>query len=60
VKAYLVTTGSVFGLIVLAHVVRVVQEGPQMAGDPVFVLFTAVAAALALWAWRLVRALPRP
>ena len=50
-KAYVVTTGSAFGLIVLAHVARVVVEGPALAKDPSFVLLTAAAAGLSLWAY---------
>jgi hypothetical protein len=59
VKAYVVTTGSVFGLLVVAHVWRVVEEGPHLATDPSYIVITAVAAALCLWAWRLVRLMPR-
>ena len=58
-KAYIMTTGSVFGLIVLAHVWRVVEEGPQLATDPFYILLTAAAAALCVWAWRLLRLAPR-
>ena len=58
-KAYVMTTGSVFGLIVLAHVWRVVEEGPQLATDPFYILLTAAAAALCVWAWRLLRLMPR-
>lgn len=52
-KAYVMTTGSVFGLLVLAHVWRMIEEGPHLAMDPSYILITAVAAALCLWAWRL-------
>jgi hypothetical protein len=58
-KAYVVTTGSIFGVIVLAHVWRVVEEGPHLATDPSYILLTAAAAALSLWAWRLLRLMPR-
>jgi hypothetical protein len=51
-KAYLVTTGAVFGLLTLAHIWRVVAEEPHLARDPSFVLITVVAAALSVWAWR--------
>jgi len=53
VKAYLITTGTVFGLIFLAHAARVVVEGPRLATEPMFILLTALAAALSIWAWRL-------
>ena len=54
-KAYAMTTGVVFGLIVFAHLLRIVAEGPHLAKDPWFVLITVAAAALSLWAWRLLR-----
>lgn len=58
-KAYVITTGSIFGLIVVAHVWRVIEEGPHLATDPSYILLTAAAAALSLWAWRLLRLMPR-
>lgn len=48
-KAYVVTTGVVFGLIVVAHVWRVLVEGPALARDPVYILLTLAALALCLW-----------
>ncbi len=54
-KAYLITTGTVFGLIVLAHIWRIFEEGRSLAADPVFVTLTIAAAALSFWAWRLLR-----
>ncbi len=54
-KAYLITTGAVFGLITLAHIARIVAEGPHLATNPLFVLLTVVAAALCFWAIRLLR-----
>jgi len=58
-KAYVMTTGSIFGLVVAAHVLRAVDEGPHLAADPVFMLTTAIAAALGVWAWRVFRVIPR-
>ena len=52
-KAFLIVTGTVFGLIAIAHIARISVE-PQMAGEPWFWLLTIVAAALSAWAWRLV------
>ena len=57
-KAYIVTTGTLFGLIVVAHVMRAVEE-PHLATDPWYILLTAAAAAISLWAWRLLKTLPR-
>lgn len=54
-KLYVTTTGVVFGLLALAHVWRMLAESPALARDPWYLLITAAAAALAVWAWRLVR-----
>lgn len=54
-KAYVMTTGAVFGLITLAHLLRVIAEGPHLLTDPWYVLLTVAAATLCLWAWRLLR-----
>ena len=59
VKAYLVVTGIVFGLITAAHIARVVAEGPQLAKNPLFIVLTLVAASLCIWAWRLLWNSPR-
>ena len=49
-KAYLITTGSVFTLIALAHIWRVISESAALARDPWFILLTVLAAALyAAW-----------
>jgi hypothetical protein len=58
-KAYVMTTGAVFGLLVVAHVWRVIEEGVALAKDPIYILITIAAAALCLWAWRLFRLMSR-
>jgi uncharacterized membrane protein len=55
VKAYVTTTGVVFGLLTVAHIWRVIEEGSHLATDPWYVLITVAAAALSLWAWRVLR-----
>jgi hypothetical protein len=52
-KAFLVTAGGVFGLVVVVHLYRMTIE-PNLVHDPFFWLITAVSAALSVWAWRLV------
>ena len=52
-KAYVITTGSVFGLLVLVHIWRVIEEGSHLLKEPGYVLITAVSAGLCLWALRL-------
>ena len=60
-KSYLITTGTVFGLIAVAHIWRVVAESRALIKDPWFVLLTFVAAGLAVWAFSLLkRVLPAP
>lgn len=54
-KAYVMITGALFGLLTLAHLWRIIEEGPVLATDPWYVLITVAAAALCLWAWRLLR-----
>ena len=58
-KAYVMTTGALFGLLTLVHIWRAIEEGPQQATEPWFVLVTLLAAALCVWAWRVLRLLPR-
>jgi hypothetical protein len=59
-KAYLMTTGVVFGLITLAHIVRMVMEGPHLFREPLFIVLTLIAAGLSVWAWSLLRVASRP
>jgi hypothetical protein len=59
VRAYLITTGVFFGLLALAHLLRTIAEWSRLATDPWFILvgpgIGVVAAALAFWAWGLLR-----
>jgi hypothetical protein len=54
-RAYIITTGVIFALIVVAHAWRIIAESSALATDPGFLLLTVAAAALSLWAARLVR-----
>jgi hypothetical protein len=58
-KAYIMTTGTLFGLLVVAHIWRAIEEGPAQAKDPWFILIAVTGAVLCLWAWRVLRLLPR-
>src|SRR6476469_6234411 len=58
-RAFLITSRAVFGLIVLAHIARAVAEGAHVATDPFFILITLLAAGLSAWAWRLLWTLDR-
>ena len=57
-KAYLMTTGTRFAFLAVAHVVQPIEEWPRLARDPWFVLEATIgvaAAALSSWAWRLLQ-----
>jgi hypothetical protein len=58
-KAYIVTTAIVFGLLTLAPIWRGIEEGPHLAAQPWFILITVAAAALCVWAVQLLRRWPR-
>jgi len=47
-KAYIAVTGSIFGLITLAHLWRITVE-PQLATDPFYIVLTILAVALCGW-----------
>jgi dolichyl-phosphate-mannose--protein O-mannosyl transferase len=55
VKAYLMVTGAVFGLLTVAHVWRAIVESGLIAREPWFILITALSAALCIWAFTLLR-----
>ena len=54
-KAYVATTGVVFGLIVLAHIWRAIEEGSHVVKSPPFIAITLLAAGLAVWAGAVLR-----
>jgi hypothetical protein len=59
VKAYLATTGSLFALLAVAHLLRTIAESSRLSTDPLFILegpgIGIIAAAICIWAWRLFR-----
>ena len=57
-KAYITTTGAIFGLVTLVHVWRITEER-HLASDPWYLLITVAAAALSVWAWLALRRAPR-
>ena len=54
-KAYVVTTGTVFGLLTVAHTLADLPGTAPGMKDPWFILITLIALALSLWAWRLLK-----
>jgi dolichyl-phosphate-mannose--protein O-mannosyl transferase len=59
VKYYVMTTGTAFGLLALAHLVRVILEGVHVTKSPIFIVTTIGSIALCIWAWRLLKQLRR-
>ncbi len=59
-KAYLLTTGILFALLALAHLMLTLADWPRLATDPWFIVQGPVigvaAGAICFWAWRLLRA----
>ncbi|MEO8189563.1 MAG: hypothetical protein ABI682_04420 [Acidobacteriota bacterium] len=53
-KAYVVTTGALFALLMVAHLARMFQER-NLATDPWYVSLTVAAALMCVWAWRVLR-----
>jgi hypothetical protein len=62
VRAYLVTTGILFALLAVAHILRTIGESSRFTSDPWFILegpgIGIAAAGLCIWAWRLLRLHP--
>jgi len=58
-RAYLATTGTLFGIVAIAHLLRTIAEWSRLGTDPGFILegpgLGVLAAAIGLWAWRLLR-----
>jgi hypothetical protein len=52
------TTGLLFGSIAVLHIWRVIVE-PHLASHAWYLLLTLLAAAMAVWAWRLFRSQAR-
>jgi hypothetical protein len=59
-RAYLVSTCLIFGIIALLHLARAIVEWPVLSTDPKYFLsmlgLGVLAAGLSLWSWRLLRA----
>ncbi|MGH9844195.1 MAG: hypothetical protein ACREEM_36175 [Blastocatellia bacterium] len=58
-KSYIATTGAAFGLLALAHIARVFQEGAYLIREPVFLVTTVGSIGVCLWAIVLLKKLTR-
>jgi hypothetical protein len=47
----------IFGLVVAAHIARMLTESHALARDPSYLTLTILSGALAIWAWRVYRRL---
>ncbi len=54
-RAYLAVSGTLFLLVVGAHIARLVLEGPGLLHEAGWVLLTALALGMAGWAFALLR-----
>ncbi|HET7234366.1 MAG TPA: hypothetical protein VFJ16_30410 [Longimicrobium sp.] len=54
-RAYVITTGVVFGLLTIAHIARMIAERPGLAEEPWYLAITAASAALCAWAFVVLR-----
>ena len=50
-KAYVLTTGIIFGAITIAHILRMVTENSRLATEPGYLGLTLLSAALCVWAF---------
>jgi hypothetical protein len=54
-KAYVITTGAIFGLVTGAHILRMIMENRNLLTDPVYIALTVLSAALCIWAVQILR-----
>ncbi|MEO7599855.1 MAG: hypothetical protein ABIV50_13040 [Opitutus sp.] len=57
-KAYVVITGIVFLLIVMAHGARLISEGFLLIKEPAFLLTSILSIVLSVWAGSVYRKIP--
>ena len=54
-RAFVLTAGFIFALILAAHVARLLIEGPGPMVDPIFIASSLASLALVIWAAMLLR-----
>jgi len=58
-RTYALTTGVIFALLAVSHLYRVIAERHSLATDPWFLIITAIAALLSVWAFTVARRIPK-
>ena len=54
-RLYVIVTGIIFALVVIAHAARMISEDAKLASDPIYLVVTACAAGLCIWSWLVLR-----
>jgi hypothetical protein len=54
-RTYVIASGAIFALLVLAHVARLFSEGVTVAFEPPFAAATVLGIGMSAWAWHLLR-----
>lgn len=57
-RAYVVVTGCLFALIMLAHIARLFAEGAALLLNPMFLVATLAPLCMTIWAIAMLRKLP--
>ena len=57
-RAYVITTGVIFALITITHIMRMVVER-RVLTEPDYILLTLLSAALTVWSFVVLRRLSR-
>jgi hypothetical protein len=57
-RTYVVVTGLFYAALFLAHVLRIMAEGPSVLRGWVFVATSLCSLALLVWSWRVLKGLP--
>ena len=50
VKCYIAVSGTLFALLVVAHIARYMAEGAHLLGEPIFIAATVGSIGMAGWA----------
>ena len=57
-RTYTIVSGLLFLMLLLAHIARVIAEGPGELSNPIFDLTSLLGLGMAIWSYRTYRSLP--